>query len=148
MVFQCSRPPGCSRVLAPFTQQAVKCRCASSPASSPAFHPVQSGRLSSAAGGNLLALLASRLLVGHWDRQGYPEKVMLIVAHATVVIAGSHRHVQCLSLRNQMSAQTPLGKFDLKPRVRGGLQAPPTKSLESYFSYTFRTLFVDLSIFF
>ena len=54
-------------------------------------------RLRSAAGGNLLALLASRVFVGHWDPQGYPEEVMIVVADATVGIAGSHRHVQWLS---------------------------------------------------
>ena len=51
----------------------------------------------SAAGANLLALLASRFLVGHRDRQSYPEEIMTVVADATVGIAGSHRHIECLS---------------------------------------------------
>ena len=51
-------------------------------------------KVSSAAGDILLTLLASRVLVEHRDRQGYPEEVMLVRADADVVIAFSHRHVE------------------------------------------------------
>ena len=52
-------------------------------------------RVSTAAGGNLLAFLASRFLVEHRDLQRYSEEVMLVIAQATVItIAAAHRHVK------------------------------------------------------
>ena len=55
-------------------------------------------RLTSVSGQNLLALLASRVLGGHRDRQGNPEEVMLVVADASVMwVAASNRHVESLS---------------------------------------------------